>query len=456
VGLFLHPYLFFALLILLVLSAGSAYPADDGGAGAKPSWFPQFLGTQVNAVSQNAPGFHDPYQGQNSFIFNHTFSQELTHTYGLYLGSQITSNLQAYLDIEMFRGSGISGGYGLGGYTNADVIRAGPAGLGQNPYVARGYVRYVIPLSNAATEPLERAPDQLPGKQYADRIEIKAGRFALTDDFDQNRYANNGRTQFMNYSFLYNLAYDYAADTRGYSVGFTAALVHPTWRLLIGSMQEPVARNGMTLDDGIWEARGDQIELDLAKWKNGPVLRFLVFRNEGRMGDYRDAMAYGYVNDTVPDTVTVQKPGHVKYGGAINIEQPLANDGDTGLFARASWANGTNSNWAYTDCDRHVSMGIQVSGKNWGRQEDGLGIAFAVNGITSSHQHYLEQGGIAMLIGDGALNYGVEQVLEAYYRIQIAKYVQLSPDFQYIENPGYNKDRGPVQVYGMRLRMYYW
>jgi hypothetical protein len=445
----------YAVAILFVLSTGPAYSADDDSTGVKPTWLPQLLGAQVNANYQNVPGFHSPYTGDKSFVFNHTFSDELTHVYGLYLGSQITPFLQAYADFEMFRGSGVSGGYGLGGYTNADVIRAGPAGLGQTPYVARLYARYVIPLSNVMTEPVDRGMDQIPGKQYADRIEIKAGRFALTDDFDQNRYANNGRTQFLNYDFLFNTAWDYAADTRGYSVGFTAALVHPTWRLLLGSMQEPVTRNGMTLDDEIYRARGDQIELDLAKWEKGPVLRFLVFRNEGRMGDYRDAMAYGFANGTVPDTVAVQTPGKVKYGGAINIEQPLANNGDTGLFARLGWANGTNSNWAYTDSDRHASMGLQVSGKNWGRQEDGFGIAFGVNSITSSHQHYLEQGGIAMLIGDGALDYGLEQVMEAYYRIQIGKYVQLSPDFQYIENPGYNKDRGPIQVYGMRLRVYY-
>lgn len=173
------------------------------------------------------------------------------------------------------------------------------------------------------------------------------------------------------------------------------------------------------------------------------------------MGDYRDAMALGALTGSVPDTTAIQQPGRVKYGLGINIEQPLANGGDTGLFARLGWANGTNSNWSYTESDRHASIGLQVSGKNWGRQEDGAGIAFGLNGITSSHQRYLEQGGMGMLVGDGALNYGLEQVTEAYYRIQIGRYVQLSPDFQYISNPAYNKDRGPIQVYGMRLRVYY-
>jgi hypothetical protein len=447
---------FFVLGVLLAITGTPAFVcAADPEARTLPAWLPQLLGAQIDAIYQNAPAFHSPYVGDKSFIFDHSFKQQLTHVYGLYFGSQITSSLQAYADFEMFRGSGISSGYGLGGYTNADVIRAGPADLGQSPYLARLYARYVVPLSNAMTEPFQRGMDQIPGAQAADRIEIKAGKLAPTDDFDQNRYANNGRTQFMNYDFLFNTAWDYASDTRGYSIGASVAIVHPTWRLILGSYQMPTTRNGMVLDSEVYRARGDQLELDLAHWEKGPVVRLLAYRNEGRMGDYRDAMAFGALTGTVPDTIAAQQPGRVKYGFGINIEQPLANGGDTGLFARLGWANGTNSTWSYTESDRHASIGMQVSGKNWGRQEDGVGVAFGLNGITSSHQHYLEQGGIGMLIGDGALNYGLEQVTEAYYRIQIGRYVQLSPDFQYIWNPAYNKDRGPIQVYGMRLRVYY-
>jgi hypothetical protein len=409
----------------------------------------------MNAVYQNVPSFHSPYTGQDSFTFDHSFKEEVTDTYGLYLGSQITQSLQAYMDVEMFRGSGLSGGYGLGAYTNADVIRAGPADLGQSPYLARLYLRYLIPLSTEMADPAARSMDQLPGREPLDRIEIKGGKLAPTDDFDQNRYANNGRTQFLNYAFLFNTAWDYASDTRGYSIGASVAFVHPTWRLIFGSYQVPVTRNGMTLDDQIYRARGDNAELSLAPGSVGTVIRLLVFRNEGRMGDYRDAMAIGAATGTVPSTLANQQPGRTKYGFGLNMEQPLANDGETGLFARAGWANGTNSNWSYTEVDRDASMGLQVSGRNWGRPEDRFGIGLGVDGITGSHRHYLEEGGIGMLVGDGALNYGLEQVMEAYYRIQLGRYVQLSPDFQYIENPGYNRDRGPIQVYGMRLHLSY-
>ena len=254
--------------------------------------------------------------------------------------------------------------------------------------------------------------DRLPGREPVDRIEIKGGKLAPTDDFDQNRYANNGRTQFLNYAFLFNTAWDYASDTRGYTIGASVAFVHPTWRLIMGSYQVPTTRNGMDLDDEIYHARGDNVELTSRRVKLGTVIRLLAFHNEGRMGDYREAMAIGSATGTVPSTLADEQPGRTKYGFGLNIEQPLANDGETGLFARLGWANGTNSAWSYTEVDRHASMGLQVSGRNWGRTDDRFGIAVAAEGLTGSHRHYLEEGGIGMLIGDGALNYGLEEVFE--------------------------------------------
>ena len=379
---------FILVAVLCMLSSGMAHASDET-VEQKPRWLPQLLGAQATLIYQNASSFHSPYEGEKSFVFDHTFKQQMTQTYGVYLGSQVTKSLQLYADFEMFRGSGISAGLGLGGYSNGDVIRAGPANLGPDPYLARLYARYVIPLSQEMSEPLPRATGQMPVAQPVDRIEIKAGKLAPTDDFDQNRYANNQRTQFLNYAFIFNTAWDYSSDTRGYSIGASIAIVHPTWRLIFGSYQVPTDRNGIILDSEIYRARGDNAELSLAPWKEGLVIRLLAYRNQGRMGDYRDAMALGALTSTVPNTVDVEKPGHVKYGLGINIEQPLANDGETGLFARVGWENGTNSPWSYTESDRHASLGLQVSGRNWGRSEDRAGVGVAVNGITASHQHYL-------------------------------------------------------------------
>jgi len=420
-----------------------------------PSWAPKLLGAQFTGIYQYMPPFHSPYQGEKSLV-DHDLKKPLTHTYGIYFGSQVTERLQAYLDIEMFRGKGISDGLGLGGYVNGDVIRAGPAKLGQNPYLARFYLRYVIPLSEERTDPAAPAMGQLPSFEPTSRIEIKFGRLALTDDMDLNRYANNQRTQFFNYAFLYNTAWDYASDTRGYSQGITVSLVKPSWRLTFGSYQVPTTSNGMNLDWEVYKARGDNLELTLKPNRFGTVIRLLTYYNQGRMGKYQDAIDIGRENSTIPDVIALNnEPGHKKYGFGINLEQPLANDGETGLFARVGWSDGHTSAWSYTEVDRHFSIGAQVSGVNWKRDEDRFGVAYSVQGLSKIHQKYLESGGIGMLLGDGNLNYGLERIFEIYYRIQLGRYVQISPDFQYIWNPGYNRDRGPVQVYGLRLRLIY-
>ena len=230
--------------------------------------------------------------GQDSLRFDHGLGQEMSQTYGVYLGSRITRSFQTYLDVEMFQGNGLSKGLGLGGYTNGDVIRAGSADLGKAPYRGAPLRPLPYPLVRGRwADPAERGMDQLPGKEPADRIEIKGGKLSPTDDFDLNRYANNQRTQFLNYAFLYNPAWDYASDTRGYSIGASIALVHPSWRLIFGSYQVPTRANGYVLDDQIYHARGDNLELTIKPTGIGTVIRLLAFRNEGQMGDYREAMA---------------------------------------------------------------------------------------------------------------------------------------------------------------------
>jgi high affinity Mn2+ porin len=201
------------------------------GSAPKPSWKPKLLGAQATGIYQYMPTFHNPYEEDKSLTYDNGLGRQLTQTYGIYFGSQLTKSLQAHLDLEMFRGDGISEGLGLGGYVNGDVIRAGPANLGQDPYLARLYLRYLIPLSEERADPAAPAMGQLPGAEPASRIEIKVGKMAPTDNMDLNRYANNQRTQFLNYTFLYNPAWDYASDTRGYSYGISIALVKPSWRL---------------------------------------------------------------------------------------------------------------------------------------------------------------------------------------------------------------------------------
>ncbi len=416
-----------------------------------PSWAPQVLGMQFNSVNQYVPRFKSPYDGPNSFLSGDAYTQ----TYGVYLGAQLAPTLQTYMDLEMFRGTGVAAdGVGLGGYINGDVVRAGSSHEPQTVYVARLYLRYFVPLSSE-TEKVQRCVDQCPAEQPVSRWEVKLGKITATDDFDQNRYANNNRTQFLNYDFLFNTAWDYASDTRGYSFGLATAVVQPRWRLAFGVYMEPNTANGAKFTYIDWGELGYNLELTLKPNDAGTVVRLLTYLNEGRMGSYDAALALGGATSTTPDLVQVQKRGGTKYGFGLNFEQPIADGGETGIFARLGWNDGHHENWSYVESDRHASLGVQVSGVRWGRAEDGFGLAYGVNGISSEHKDYLAAGGVGILLGDGRLNYGLEQAFEAYYRLQINKYAALSPDFQYIVNPGYNRDRGPADVYGLRFRLSY-
>ena len=289
---------------------------------------------------------------------------------------------------------------------------------------------------------------------------MKIGKFSLTDDFDLNRYADNNRTQFMNYDFLYNTAWDYASDTRGYSFGAVAALYQPRWRLAFGVFMEPNTLNGANYDwfdkgSNMVRELGYNLELTVKPNEAGTIVRLLTYFNEAKMGSYDAALDLARATSLVPDLHLVEGQGGTKYGFGLNFEQPLANDGETGIFGRLGWNDGQHETWCYTESDRHASLGIQVSGVNWKRPDDRIGLAYGVNGLSSQHEDYLAAGGIGILLGDGRLNYGYEQVFEVYYRIQICSWLALSPDFQFIQNPGYNSDRGPVEVYGMRVRVSY-
>jgi high affinity Mn2+ porin len=440
------------IVLLMVLIPSLAEPADTDST-AEPTWIPKLLGLQATGIYQNMPAFHNPYEGEKSLSFQNGLGRQLTQSYGVYLGSQLTDNLQAYLDIEMFRGSGLSNGVGLGGYPNGDVIRSGSASIGNGPYFARLFLRYIIALSTEKAEIPERAMDQMPVALPRSRIEIEAGKMSPADDMDLNGYANNQRTQFLNYAFMFNPAWDYASDTRGYSVGFSVSLINPSWRLSLGSYMLNTTANGMTLDKNVLSAQGNNLELTLQPGKWGAVIRLLAFYNRGRMGDYQEAMDRAAAAGTTPDVHANERLGREKYGFGLNAEQPLADDGNTGIFARAGWSDGRTSAWSYTEVDRHASVGLQVSGKRWGRGEDRFGMAYAVHGLAALHRQYLAAGGQGMLIGDGKLNYGWERIFEIYYRIQMGRYIQVTPDFQHIQNPGYNRDRGPAVVYSLRLRL---
>ncbi|HKT59946.1 MAG TPA: carbohydrate porin [Gemmatimonadales bacterium] len=439
------------MLAAVLFAIGLAAPARAQEAGAPP-WLPRLLAFQVTAIGQWLPPFRSPYAGPNSLTGSG--DQAVSHTYGLYLGSHLLTGLGAYLDLEMAEGKGISRVTGLGGFTNGDVIRKGSADLGTGPYIAQAFLRYAVRLSPDSTR-VGRAQDQLPGWIPDRRVELTAGKLAANDVFDLNRYANGTRIQFMNWGLFQNTAWDFAADTRGYTNGVAIAYVAPSWTLRLGSFQMPTAANGNVFDRDLVHARGDNIELTVMPTHIGSVVRLLAYQNHARMGDYREAIARALARDTVPDIVADDQPGRRKYGFGLNVEQPVADSGETGMFLRLGWNDGHTESFAFTEVDRHLSTGVQMAGGRWARPADRLGIALLVHGLSADHRDYLARGGRGFLLGDGRLTYGAEEVAEGYYRFQVGSYVEVTPDVQVIRHPGYNQDRGPAAVLALRVNARY-
>lgn len=411
---------------------------------------PQFLGAQYTFIDQHQDPLRSPYSGPLSLKGNGDTAR--SHTFGAYFGVPLPAHFQFYFDVEMFKGEGVSNAAGLGGLTNGDVVRSGTVNLGKRPYAARHFLRYVLPLGDESSE-VGRAQDQLPGAEYTRRIEAKIGKMAANDDFDKNRYADSTRTQFMNWSLWNNTTWDFAAETRGYTNGLMLAWVDRGWALRYGIYQMPREANAQTLEWPLARARGEQIELTVQPAPEGWALRLLAFRNIARMGIYRVALAQAAENGQPPDIRADDRDGRHKTGYATNIELPVADAGDTGLFARAGWNDGRTESFAFTEVDRTFSAGMQLSGAHWHRAADRVAIAFAENGLSHDHRDYLAAGGSGFLLDDGRLDYGRERILEAYYRIQLMPHVQVTPDLQLIHNPGYNRDRGPARFVGLRTHI---
>jgi high affinity Mn2+ porin len=425
------------------------------GLYARYPWLPRLLGAQFTYIGQDMPAFHALYSGPNSLTAHG--DHQNTHTYGIYFGSRVTSRLQLFADFEDARGAGLSGASGLAGLTDGDVIRQGVVDLGQGPYLARSYARYVIPIGTRR-DTADHAMDQLPGAEPTTRIEIKAGKFGLNDDLDQNRYAGSTRYQFMDWGLWENTAWDYAANTRDYTNGVLLGYESPRWALRVVAAQMPIRANGNVLDNDVEDAHGLNAELTVSPTSSGTVLRFLAFQNHGRMGIYRQAIDIAAAHDTTPNIVADDRSGRVKYGFGFGFEQPLADSGNTGIFLRLGWNDGKTEDFVFTEADRDLSGGLQLAANLWSRADDRLGIADVVDGISEDHRDYLAAGGTGFLLGDGALRrYGPENIIEIYYRVQIphAAFVQISPAIQHIQNPGYNEDCGPVYVYTIRVNLHY-
>jgi hypothetical protein len=408
-----------------------------------------WLSGQVNVIYEWHPAFHAAYSGPNSLRPVREHATSLVAT--LYAGVAVGPRAEVLFDLESAAGGGISQAFGLAGFTNLDVVR-NPT-LGAAPYVARGLVRYTIPLS-AETEPGTRGPLTLLTALPVRRLSVALGKLALPDFFDLNTAGSDSHLQFMNWTVDNNGAYDYAADTRGYTIGAVTEYRDRSWAVRWGEALMPKVANGIEYDWHVSQAHGDNVELELDRGiipGHGGVVRLLAYENHANMGSYREAIdAFLARRDSVLDITAHRRPGRTKAGVGINVEQSVG--GGVTVFGRAGLNNGHIESFAYTEVDRSVDVGATWTGPPW-RRGDRLGMAFVSNGLAADHREYLARGGLGFLLGDGALSYGPERIFEAYYTCSVGFGLSLAADVQHIVNPGYNRDRGPATVFALRAHL---
>jgi len=397
---------------------------------------------QSTFILQGHPRFSSPYRGEASLSpapnARNTFSADLV------LGRRLWPGAEAIFVPSITRGFGLSNSVGAAAFPNNEAFRLGTTE--PNIYVPRLFLRQTLDLGGGAIafdgDPL-RFSEPLPAR----RVTLTLGKISVWDLFDDNRYAHDPRSQFLNWALVGGAAVDYAADARGFTPGVAAELDVPGWALRAGIFQVPRRANGLFMDPALTRAwqfllQGDRF-WTLAERPG--ALRLLWGLSRTRGPRFRELFEDGF------DTFEKSPRGYrLKQMASVNFEQELL-DG-VGIFARASWNDGRTVNWMFTEMDRALSGGVSVSGTRWGRVGDSAGLGANIGGISAGRRRHLEAGGIGFIVGDGRLNYRPEWVTEAYYDARIAAGIHLAGNYQYLQNPAYNADRGPVHLFGLRLR----
>ena len=409
-----------------------------------------WLSGQANFIFQTNPPFDAKYSGKNSL--DPDYEKATSRLLTLYTGMRVNDSTEILVDVEEAGGAALSTGLGLAGFTNLDIVR-NPQ-LSKAPYLARGIIHKVFALSKDKIENQRNFLslfDELPRR----RLEVRFGKFSMVDFFDQNTAGSDTHFQFTNWTIDNNGAYDYAADTRGYTVGATVDYEDRNWGFRFGEALMPKVANGIDLVWRPWQVHAENFEYELRRGlipRKSGVVRLLAFQNYANMGIYRDAVMQFEEGLVLRPDIT-NHPWHItrKYGFGANLEQSLTRD--VVAFARWGWNNGKTESFAYTEVDLTVLGGVGVYGRKWHRTQDRAGIAFVSNGICKDHQHYLADGGYGFLLGDGGLSYGRENILETYYTAHVWRGMYVAPGVQHINNPGYNRDRGPVVVPSFRAHV---
>ena len=411
---------------------------------------------QNTDIVQYHPGITAPYSGPNSL----SSASEVKETVSLdvIFGLRLWPGAEFHVDGLMWQGFGLSDTRGIDGFPNGEAFRLGTDV--PNGSIARLFVRQTIGLGGGQ-ETVQDDQLQLAGKRDISRVTLTVGRMSAKDIFDNNVYANDSRSQFMNWAFMANQAWDYPGDSLGCITGFAAELDQPKWTLRYGFFQMPSESNGLTTEDRIlkWPydssarsgpfllAWGMVTEFERRYYLNNHpgAVRLLAFLNRANMGSYQAAVD----SPIRPADIVATRDYRYKYGFGLNLEQEITKD--IGVFSRVGWSDGNNEAWVFSDVDRTATLGLSLKGETWHRPNDTFGLAGALNGISKVHQDFFAAGGLGILAGDGALSYGWEQILETYYDVQVWKTIHVSLDYQFVNHPAFNRDRGPVSVFGARL-----
>ena len=399
----------------------------------------------MNTVVQQGHGSFDvPYSGIKSL--SNISETQITVRNTWFVGKRLGKNTSVYINPELAGGSGLSGVTGLAGFPNGEAFRVGSGA--PKVYMARMFIRHHIPL-NDETESFETDENQLKEDLSTKRLTLTAGKFSLLDYFDGSEYANDGRTQFLNWSLMTGGAYDFASDTRGNTWGVLAEYFVPRRVIRLAITSPSTTANGPNFDFNFPNASAYNLDIrqKVKLFKTDAIIGGTVFLNNTKGAVFR-AIPNAY---TAPDSVVkYRKQYHMKYGGSISLEQEFQS---WAWFANGSWANGKTENWGFTQIDNSVMGGVLLFGYTWLRPNDRLGIAGASNGLSPDQQDFLGRGGNGFIIGDGKLSYAREQIFEVYYSIRVNLNIYITFDYQYIWNMGFNADRGNVGIWGIRTHV---
>ncbi len=437
---------------LLVAQQQSGNAPDSGGA---VTVFPHdggrfWLSGQMNIIFQAHGAFPALYSGPNSL--HNAGEHAVSRVFTLYSGAALGRGTEILFDAESTGGRGISDALGLAGFTNVDVVRN--PDLGPKPYVARVMLRQTFALSGEQVKN-DPTPFAIAKSVPARRIELRLGKLSAADFFDTNAVGSDSHLQFTNWTTVNNGAYDYAADTRGYTYGAILEYQQPAFGVRFGELLMPKVANGIDLDWNLRRAHAENLEFDLrpALLNNKAThIRPLFYWNTANMGDYREAIAaFRAGTDPVPNIEAHRHQGMLKYGLGLSADQELP--AGFRAFIRTGWNEGQHESFAYTEVNNTASFGLDLTGERWHRKLDRVGSAFVSNGLSSDHAEYLRLGGRGFLLGDGNLRYGREIIWESYYTAHLWRGVFVSGQLQFITNPGYNQDRGSVLVPGLRLHV---